>query len=144
MPTMTVTKAKLDASGAFVRCAALSSLTAVLLAGVGWVPTMHMAGSAGLAAMGVAIAIALLGAWVGTLIPIICMSGDAYRFLGGVLGGLAARFGLTMTIALILRAMDVLPARPLLLWVGIAQVAILGVDTLVLLRLSRGLKWETR
>ena len=144
MLTMSATKANPDAASAFIRCAVASALSALLLAAIGWFPTAHLAGSAGLAAMGVAIAISLVGAWVGSLIPILCMTGDAYRFLGGVLGGLAARFMLTMAIALVLRAMDLLPAKPLLLWVGIAQFAILGVDTMMLLRLSRSLKWETR
>jgi hypothetical protein len=133
---------KPDLVQTFVRIAALAAATAALLACIGYFPTLRLSGTAGVGAMLVGIAVALVGAWIGSLIPILFIRPDPRVFLNGLLIGLGARFVITLALALLLRAMGVGPAKPLLLWVGIGQVVILATDTVGLLRLVRRLSWE--
>lgn len=133
-----------DPARAFTRIAALAVVTAVVLAGVGYYPTLALSGSAGAQAMFIGIGVALLGAWIGSLMPVLFISTNPRVFLNGILLGLLARFGVTLALALVFRALGIAPAKPLLLWAGIGQVVILATDTVALLRLVRRLTWESK
>jgi len=135
---------KPDHALTFARMAGLALATAIVLAAVGYGPTVALAGPTGVRGMFIGIGAALLGAWIGSLIPVLFISTDPRVFLNGILLGLAARFGISLGAALLLRALDVAPASPLLLWVGIGQVALLATDTVTLLRLVRNLTWESK
>lgn len=137
-------RAKADAMGAFTRSAALAVAAAVALAGLGYYPTRVLTAGAGTQAMLVGIGVALAGAWAGSLMPILFISPNPRVFLNGILLNLGVRFGGTIALALLLRAMGVGPDKPFLLWVGIGQVVLLATDTVMLLRLVRQLTpmWE--
>lgn len=123
----------------------MSLTAAAALAALGH---LIMAGprSAGLrTAMWAAIAVALVGSWGGSIAPLVCLKRTAAQFVAGFLLGLAARFGLTLLLTLlVLRLLPALSWNGLLLWVGIAQTVLLGVDTVVLLRLCAARSEATR
>ena len=113
---------------AFTRIALCAGATAAALALVGWWPTAARVGSAGVPAMLAAIAIALVGAWAGTAPAVWILNRPPQQHAAGLLTGLAVRFGVTIGLTLALWLTDAFAARPLLLWVGIAQFVILAVD----------------
>lgn len=121
----------------FPRLALLSGLTAVGLAAIGYWPTLAQAGAAGASAMLVAIAIALVGAWAGTLPPVVYLAKPPQQHPIGILMGLSTRFLVTMGLALGVWLTGLFPKAPLLIWVGIAQFVLLGVDVAVLVGLLR-------
>jgi len=127
---MTVQRANrsLRRAAAFGRIALCAAGAAAAVALLGWLPTYELCGSAGVRAMLAAVGVALAGAWAGVLPTVACLSRPARQHPQGILTGLGVRFGVTVALALGLWSSGVLEERPFLLWVGIAQFAILGVD----------------
>jgi len=111
-----------------VRIALISTATAALLALIGYWPTAARAGSTGVIAMLVGIGIALVGGWAGSLPTVAYLPRQPREHANGILIGLAARFGVTLGLAVGAWLTGVFPKAPLLLWVGIGQLAILAVD----------------
>ena len=135
---MTVTTSgKIDPTRAFAQIAGAAALTAVALALVGYFPTVAQAGQAGAAAMGLGIGIALLGAWLGSLVPFFFLHRPLREFPLGILAGLGVRFAATLGLAVGVNALHAVPEQPLLIWVGIGQVVILAADMIGLLRVAR-------
>lgn len=117
---------------------ALVSLAAALgMALVGWYPTTGLGGSDAGGAMLAGLGVALVGGWVGLSIPVAFLGGSARALAWGSIGGLAARFFVTLTLALAVRKLSALPVKPLMLWVGMAQFVILAVDMVGLVRTVR-------
>jgi hypothetical protein len=111
-----------------VRIALISTAAAALLALVGYWPTAAQAGSAGVTAMLVGIGICLIGGWAGSLPTVAYLPRPPRDHANGILIGLAARFAVTLGLAIGAWLTGMFPKAPLLLWVGIAQLAILAVD----------------
>lgn len=127
-------------SAAFVRLAAVSSLSAALLAAAGWIPTRSLAGDAGVSAMLVGIAVAWVGALCGLMCPT-CFGGrTAASFAWANLSGIAVRFLVTLALAAGLRFSGMVAPRPFLVWVGIAQFILLAVDTIGLVHAARAMR----
>jgi len=122
--------------------AVLAAATSVVLAGLGYYPTVAVSGAAGARVMLIGIGAALFGAWAGSLMPVLFVSTNPHVFFNGLLLGLGVRFAVTLALALVLRSAGVEPIKPLLLWVGIGQVVLLGSDTVAQLRWVRQLTWE--
>ena len=90
--------------------------------------------AAGLMAAG--LGIALIGAWAG-IVPAVAVLGRGPQALAwGSLAGLGVRLGVTAALALIARYAAPSPAV-LLIWVGIGQFVLLGVDVAGLIQLLR-------
>ncbi|MFH1748944.1 MAG: hypothetical protein ABIG44_18075 [Planctomycetota bacterium] len=113
---------------AMLRIVLMAGVAAILLLAIGYWPTRILAGSAGLMGMLAGVAVALVGAWAGSLPTLLYISRPAREHPIGILIGLGVRFGVTMGLALAVWLCHVVPEKPLLLWVGIAQCVILGVD----------------
>lgn len=120
----------------YVRMAALTTLVVALLVVVGFVPTRSAAGDTGVAAMLVGAGAALFGGLVGLLPPALFSGRDIAHYASGVLLGMALRMLVTLSLALGLRLANQWPAGPLLLWVGLAYIAILVVEGILLLQLK--------
>jgi hypothetical protein len=133
-----------DSTQAFVRMAALTAAVAVVLGLAGYYPTIALCGSEGVRALVIGMGVALVGAWLGSLMPALFISPDPRVFLNGLLLGLGVRFAVTLALALLLRALDVAPEKPLLLWVGLGQVVLLGSDSVAQVRLARRLTWGNK
>lgn len=115
-------------AGAFARLALIALAGAVLLAVVGYWPTTALAGARAGGAMLVGIAVALVGAWAGIAPTIAWLKKPAQEHLVGIMLGLGIRFGVTIGLAVAIWATDTFDKQPLLLWVGLAQFVLLGVD----------------
>jgi hypothetical protein len=104
---------------------------------VGYWPTAAVAGAAGVHAMFAGIAVALLGGWVGLLPCFFVLRRDPRQQVNGILGGLGVRFAATLALAAAVFLTGVFAPRPLVLWVAIAQLAVLAVDTIGLVSLFK-------
>jgi hypothetical protein len=120
-----------------VRVALVSAAAAVALAALGYWPTVTQAGAAGVHAMLAAIAVCLVGGWVGTLPTVAFLNRPPCEHPTGVLAGLAARFGVTLGLAIAAVLTKAFANVPFLLWVGIGHLVILGVDVFSLTGLLR-------
>lgn len=132
----TTSSTRIDPLREFARIAALALAAGGGLALLGYWPTLRQAGSAGCSAMMLGLSVAVLGAWLGSAVPFYFVRRPLEQFSAGLLAGLGVRFGFTLGLALAVRSLEIVPAEPLLLWVGIGQVVILGVDVFGLVRLS--------
>jgi hypothetical protein len=120
-----------------VRVGGVSAGVAVLLAGAGYWPTQAVAGAEAVPAMLAAIGISLVGAWAGLIPTLAYLRKPPQEHPIGILGGLVVRFVVTVGAALALYLVGVLPERPLLLWVGLSQFILLGVDVFHLVGLLK-------
>ena len=77
---------------------------------------------------------AYMGSLCGNLPPAIGLGRAPQMLIAAALGGLSLRFVVTIALALILAGFFPEVRTPLLLWTAIAQLALLAVDTVWLLR----------
>jgi hypothetical protein len=85
----------------------------------------------------VGLAVAVVGGWVGSLIPAMCAQQPA-RVMGvALLIGLISRFIVTLALAVGLKLSGLVPTTPLLIWVGAGHLLVLATDSLGLVRLVR-------
>lgn len=133
-----------EAWAILARLCARSTLIAALAAAAGYWPMRMFYG----ADSSLAMLVGVLIAWIGSLAALVpaarTYSSGPRAFCFGVLGGLGIRFGLTLGLALMMRWMELVPAAPLLVWVGAVQLLLLATDTLALVRLSSGYSAEVR
>lgn len=130
---MTTTNPHPDALAVCGRSLRWTALAAGALGLIGQWPTAALAGG-GAAAMWMGILIGLAGAVPGTVIPAVLRHRPPGDVAAGLLAGLAARFGVTLGLAVIVWAGGAFAVRPLWLWVGISHVVLLAVDTAVMVR----------
>ncbi len=127
--------------GLLARLAGGSLAAAVLLGVLAWWWHRGSAGSWQAAQLG--LAGGLVGAWFGSLPPALLMRGDPQRQASGALAGLGVRFFVTALLALVLS--ETIPETRradrlvMLVWIGIAQFVLLGVDVGHQIRLVRRL-----
>jgi hypothetical protein len=129
-----------ESLAAFFRLAAASLATSVGLALIGWYPTTALGAPDADRAMWTGIAVALAGGWAGVLAPVAVLGGSAATLAYATLAGLGVRFFVTVTAALVIRKLGSLPVTPLMLWVGLAQLVILAVDMIGLVRIVRKIR----
>jgi hypothetical protein len=114
----------------------LSGATAAGLAVIGYVASRWLGEPEVLPALWSATAAALIGAWAGSIAPLVCLPRPPMQFVAGYFLGLGTRF--VVTLLLTLAAYGLAPElawNALLIWAGLAQAVLLAVDTTVLLRL---------
>lgn len=102
---------------------------AVLLAGVGVVPTRALVPSGGVAAMGLGLGIALVAALVG-LVPHAVSGGDPRQRVGATLAGMLIRFVLLLGLLLPLLLSGRTAKAPLAVWAVIGYIMLLAVETI--------------
>jgi hypothetical protein len=122
---------------AFLRIALASTAAAAALGLVGYWPTVVQGGVGSVKAMVAGIAISLVGGWIGTIPTIAFLSRPPREHPMGILAGLGARFAVTLGLAIAAVVTGAFSNVPLLLWVGISQLVILGVDVFSLVGLLR-------
>lgn len=124
-------------SGAALRLMGLSTLTAVLLGLIGFVPTRLMVGDDALIAILAGVGVALLGAWAGVIPICRALPREPKEHPIGIMLGIAFRFFVTLGLAVGLALTGWVPVKATIVWVAIAQMIILCVDTINLLALVR-------
>ncbi|QOJ14096.1 MAG: hypothetical protein HRU75_05370 [Planctomycetia bacterium] len=118
-------------------CVFASVATAVACGLVGYRPTAALAGPEGVPAMVAAIAAALPGSLLAVLVTGRALAGPPTGWIGAAMLGLGLRFGLTIAAVLLMDSLQRWPRAPLLLWIAIAQLVLLKVDTLMLVLAAR-------
>ncbi|GMV96922.1 MAG: hypothetical protein HRF43_02025 [Phycisphaerae bacterium] len=115
------------------------AVAAVVVGGVGYWPTRHLAGGPGIEAMGVALGL-VTGAVYATMLPAMrrmaAATTPATRFKAAFRAGLE-RFVITLALAGAVAWRAGLEMRSFLLWVAIGYVLMIKVETLILIRWSR-------
>lgn len=110
------------------RLAGTSLATLVIVGVVGYLPTQSLAGVGGTAALLAGLAVALAGSWAGIIPTLTYLHRPPQQHAVGVLGGLAVRFAVTIGLAVAIWLTGAVAEKPFLLWVGIGQLIVLGVD----------------
>lgn len=113
----------------FGRFVALAVGTLVVLWGLGYMPTLRLAGDSGIPAMLVGGAVGLVASLVGTVPILLARGKDPSSKVPAVMGAIAMRVGVAIVLALSLALSRVWAVEPLLIWVAIAHAGLLIADT---------------
>jgi len=120
----------------FARLLVAALAGALVLVGVGWAPTSHVAGRSGIVAMAVGIGISLAGS-VAAALPIAwARSPAAASRQIAFLGAMALRMFITLSIFAVVAVCEWVAARPLAVWTGLSYLGLLGIETTMAVRLS--------
>ncbi len=122
---------------ALARLALAGLLAAAVYVAAAWWPTHVLAGPHATTALLTGVLLAYIGAQAGNIPSALALMKPPREQAGGVLLGLALRFGVTVGLAIAAALSGWVPAKPTVLTVALAQMAILLVDVLGLLRLLR-------
>ncbi|MBL8879666.1 MAG: hypothetical protein JNG88_11155 [Phycisphaerales bacterium] len=140
----TATDLAIDPVIVLSRLAARSLIASALFAAAAYWPARMWGG----ADVALAMLTAALVAWIGALCAAASVAwtirGGPRAMWFGALAGLGVRFGVTLVVALALRAAGVVQGDAFLIWVGAAQLAVLIADTFGLVRLAASLSAEVR
>lgn len=123
--------------GALLRLAAAGLVVCVAAGAVGYLPTRAIAGNAGVTGMLVGLAITLVGAWAGLAATVPMFRLPPREQVSRILGGFMVRFTVTIALAVAAAFSGLVPPKPTVLWVAIAQLLVLGVDTTLLVRMLK-------
>ncbi|HEX2644686.1 MAG TPA: hypothetical protein VHU81_16930 [Thermoanaerobaculia bacterium] len=128
------------AAGSYLRFLAWGIGTTVAAALVGWIPTRRLAGEDALPALIAGCVIALLASAIGAL-PVVLARSRPNAPLQGPVAALAAtgvRVGVMVALGLAAALSGSFSIRPLVVWIAIAYVVLLVVDTRYAVTALRG------
>lgn len=127
----------------YLKLLACSIVCAALLAAIGYLPTMRLAGGAGgggLTAMFCGIGVSLFASSLGS-IPICLALGDERRnTANAILGATCIRFLAVLPPVAALTLTHVVDRVPFVFWVAISYLILLGADTVVSVQSLKGLR----
>lgn len=112
----------------FATLAVRALLGAAVIAGLGYFPTRQLVGEEGIPAMLAGIAVALVGAWIGTAPMVYALAFPPQQQITGLMGGLGLRFGATIALGAVVWLSAGLAQKPLLLWIGMTQMVLIAID----------------
>lgn len=118
---------------AAVRLMSISTIAALVLGAAGYVPTKAVVGAEALPALIAGIAIALVGAWAGVIPVCLVLKREPKEHPIGIMLGTALRFLLTLGLAVGVVLTKLVPLKATIVWVAIAQLVLLAVDTINML-----------
>ena len=113
---------------------------------VGYLPTVRLAGEAGIPAMLVGGGISLVASLVGVVPLSLSRGREPAARIPAVMGSMALRIAVAVILALALALARVWPVEPLLVWVAIAHGGLLVADTryaMAFMRAPAGAESET-
>lgn len=112
---------------------------AVAVALIGYLPTRRLGGEGASAAMLLGCAVSFSASVVGML-PLLLAPPDLAAPDRTVrsLGSMVLRLGVLVMLGAAAALAGIVPLRPLILWIALSHLALLGVDTLYALRLAGG------
>lgn len=122
---------------ALVRLMGLVLVTGLVLAAAGYFPTRNLAGTAGVAAMLTGICVAVVSAAAGMTPPILAMHASAIERQKSLMMGMGLRFLVTLLLTVATVFSGFLPQTPLVVWIAIAYLVLLLVDTWALVGLLK-------
>ncbi len=115
----------------------LALVTGLVLAAIGYLPTRNLAGTSGVAAMLTGICVGLVSAAAGMVPPILSLHASAIERQKSSMIGAGLRFLVTILLTVATVFSGFLPRTPLVLWIAIAYLVLLLVDTWALVGLLK-------
>jgi len=109
--------------------------SAMVLMGLGYVPTSRVAGRDGVAAMVVGCVISWIAGCVGAIPVARAIGGRSRSAVNAILTATSIRFGAALVLVVPAALSGLVERKGLVLWVGISYVSMLGVDTLLAVRM---------
>ncbi len=111
-------------------------LAGAALAGIGYFPTLRLAGAEALPALLAGCAIAVVGSWIGA-VPLVISSPAPANVLTVVMTGTALRLLVVVMLSVAAGLSGFFPTAPLLVWVAIGYLGLLVPDTIFAVRVAR-------
>ena len=128
----------------YVRLVAISAACCAILAAVGYLPTVRLAGAAGLEAMLFGLLVSLATSALGAIPVCLAMGQGRANAANAILAGMAVRF-LTILILVASFAFSGLVDRTVfVVWVAVSYLALLLVDTLISVATMNSLQEASR
>ncbi len=109
---------------------AVSVLCGLALLGIGYVPTLRIAGGDGVTAMFVGVAVSVVATVLGSLPVAFALVGPPAKVPLAILGATCVRFLVVLMLVAPLAYFQVVQQVPFVLWVAISYLVLLLVDTL--------------
>lgn len=117
-----------------VRFFLISLAAACLAAGVGYLPTVRIAGEGAAVAMLAGCGVSLLGSWASAIPMLTAKKVPGGAGVQAVMGSMAVRFAVVLAGVLAIALSDIVVRGPFLIWAGISYLVLLVPDTWFLLR----------
>lgn len=114
---------------AMARLLGLALVTGLVLAAIGYLPTRNLVGTSGVAAMLTGICVGLVSAAAGMVPPILSLNSVAIERQKSLMVGAGVRFLVTLLLTVSTVFSGFLPRTPLVVWIAIAYLVLLLVDT---------------
>lgn len=124
-------------AAAMARLMGLALVTGLVLAAIGYLPTRNLAGAPGVAAMLTGICVVLVSAAAGLAPPILSLNAPAIERQKSLMVGAAVRFLVTLLLTVSTVFSGFLPRTPLVVWIAIAYLVLLLVDTWAMVALLK-------
>lgn len=125
-------------------CVAVSLATALLIAAIGYVPTVRMAGRENVTTMLLGCGVSWLAGCAGAVWIASAAAGSASQQSLGVLGSTAVRFAAVLVMVVPIVLSGAVDKRVFVFWVVLSYLVLLMVDTALAVRLlNRDDKNET-
>lgn len=112
----------------------VSLAAACLTAGVGYLPTVRIAGDGAAVAMLAGCGVCLLGSWASAVPMLTAKKVSGGAGVQAVMGSMAVRFAVVLAGVLVIALSEIVVRGPFLIWTGISYLVLLVPDTWFLLR----------
>ncbi len=134
-----------DPARTFARLAARSVAASLLFALASyWPAKVALGGEPAVLAMLLATGVALLGSLAASAAPAAYVRRAPKELAFAVLASFGVRFLVTMGAALVAMPLRIVPPDALLVWVAVAQLALLAADSAALIALARAAGTEAK
>ena len=120
----------------FLRMAGVGLAAGMIAVGLGYFPTLRLAGPKAIPAMLAGAAVAVAAGWIGAL-PVCQTGGDAAARVNRMLAATSLRLVAAVVLALVVGLAGWFDKTVLLLWVAIAYLATLAAETLLFVRWAK-------
>ena len=111
--------------------------TALLVGGIGYFPTMRLTGGSGAAALAVGCGVSWIASCVGAVPISLALSQARGNLASAILAATALRFGVVLASTLAVALTRVFEPAPLLVWVALSYLTLVGTETMFALRFHR-------
>lgn len=115
----------------YLKLSAAALGVAALLIGVGYVPTLRVAGDAAIASLLAGVGTSLLASLAGALPIALSRATTPAARHTSMMGAMALRMAITLAVFAPLAITQAVPRNPLAIWTGVSYVLLLGVETSV-------------
>lgn len=116
---------------------ALSFAATLVIAGLGYLPTLRIAGDGAIKAMVAGCLISFIASGVGVIPVLLAQRESTSNITQAILVSTGLRFIVVLMLTLSIALSGWFETAPLLIWVAVSYMALLSIDTLFLVRVSK-------